>query len=187
MKFREFYPKLLSQANKVRSSTKIDSDDFADSADVYERIFLSCSKEVFILARGIKSDIFDYDFVQNAAIKFLENNNAKLNLILRVKNKEDYTNTLDSAFMRNILKELSGSGKVNIKFYDGDDEWLPEIGSTTIGDDRIYKYKYPQDEQNVKETPNSIVCFNDIETCAYYKKRINDALKGIIPYETVSY
>ena len=174
MNFRECYSRLLYIADRDRSQSEIDNDTFQDSADVYERIFLSCSQEVYIFARGIKEQIFNNTRVSEAAINFLSKENTKLKFTLRAKDKEDYEKTINSPFL-NTLKDLfPAKGKIEVEFYEGGDDWLDSIGSTTIGDDRIYRYRYLQSEY--RATSRAHICFNAPDKCLEFIEKIDLAL-----------
>jgi len=179
MNERGAYRELLFLANSHESSAVIDNDTWDDSADVMERIFLSCSNEVLILARGVKHQIFGKERVIRAAQQFLSKGNTKLKMILRAKDEEDCSRTLESKF----LKEITGSSDyepsgVELKFYEGADDWLTSIGSTTIGDDRMYRYRYEQDVAQYSVNGNAQVCFNDVNGCEKFKKKIFKALES---------
>lgn len=184
MNERTYYSRLLHMADVERSDAIIENDSTLDSADVYERLFLGCSEEVFILARGIKKSIFKHSKVKSAAINFLSKNNAKLNMVLRLKTKEDYDLAIDSSFIQEVTDELSSSvsDKINIKFYEGGDNWLKKIGSVAIGDNRAYRYRYFQEDPSAyKQTANAHVCFNAPEKCKEYRELISKALENKTP------
>lgn len=176
MNYRECYSRVLYLANKSNSKTVIENDSCKDSVDVYERIFLSCSNDVFIFARGIKTEILDQIKVINAVQIFLEKQNAKLNLILRINDESDYHENMKSDFC-NVISNFKN--KINIQFFSinkKDSEFLDTIGSVTIGDDKMYRYRYKQGQEAYDHNSNAKVCFNDKKKCASFKKEITTPL-----------
>jgi hypothetical protein len=173
----ERYEFLLYKANQTLSQKIIPNDQYIHSISAYERIFWSCNESITILARGVKNQILDNLKVLNSVDKFLSNSSAKLEVILRMKDEDDFQRTKKSLFIQKILEYKD---QVEISFYQGDDSWLSNLGSVTVGDGRIYRYRYLQKKSDYDKTSKADVCFNDEEKVALYKEKIIRSKKILV-------
>ncbi len=171
------YELTLYLANKYKSSSVIENHSYLNAASVYERIFLSCDEEVIILARGIKQNIFNQLKVITSAKKFLKKPNVKLKMYLRCKDSSSEALSEKSDFLREIKESIDDVSKLDVRYFKGDDSWLLDTPSITLGDDRIYRKRRLQADGDYNKSSESDVCFNDAETVVSFKNKINRLLE----------
>lgn len=185
------YRTLLDVYSSEEINQRINNDFFEHSSSVYERFFLDCNKDITILARGVKDEIFNIARVKEAAKEFILKDNSVLNLYLRARNKEDAEKSLNSDFVVFLHKTLSNAGlngkrKMNITFFEGGDEWLNDMPSVTVGDDRMYRRRYCKDSRDIQTTGKAIVNFGDREAVAKIRKNIETKIQSLIKIDEVN-
>ncbi|WP_125717123.1 hypothetical protein [Pseudoalteromonas rubra] len=189
---QDAYRTLLDIYSSEQINQKICNDFFEHSSSVYERFFLDCNMEVFIFARGIKEEIFNIRRVKDALEHFLSKTNSKVTMILRAKDLEEaeeleeHDAFVHCAYKYLVKHNLEKKGKFNITFYQGDKDWLEDVPSITIGDDRMYRKRYSKERNVIKNTGKAIVNFSDPEYAKELREKISSATKSLEVLKTTS-
>lgn len=150
----------LNKINRV-----IENCTFEDSSSVYERFFSDCHVEIQIVARGIKSQIFDRPGVLKAVHRFFSRDGVNCKLHLPAKTQEDVDILQSSEFFRVATDAASGSTKMEINLYDASTEdFILDLPSVTFGDSRMYRKRLFSPVGDYSSTANADVNFNDSAT-----------------------
>ncbi len=145
-----YYDRLLLRADIEKSWALIEQETINDSTSIYERIFLWCAEEIIIFSNEMKQEVFDKIKIQDAAIKYLKQENVLLNIILHSQTEEDYDKVKKSAFVQSVIADLRPTWKLKINLL-----WKENIKKdkeVVLGDQRIIKER---------EWYRWTVCFND--------------------------
>lgn len=188
LNYIDAYRLLLEMCSAEEANKKISNDLFEHSSSVYERFFLDCNEDITVLARGIKDQIFDVERVKNAAEKFLLKEKTKIHFILRKKDESDVEKVKNSGFIKHIKQVLSEEGlnkKITIDFYSGDDDWLKDNPSVTVGDDRMYRLRYCRERNQITKTGKAFVNFGDKEAVKKIRTDISTQVKNLVIDQTI--
>ena len=183
------YRAILKELSAGKKNRIIENDTFDDSVAVYERFFLDCKDEIRIMARGIKTQILDRAPVLHAVSRFLDRPASVVRLDLRAHCNADVDTALGTEFVRTIQQGTNNTGRFIANFYksDPETEWLPDLASVTLGDDRMFRIRRAQENGNYNTTANADVNFNDPDRVSNLSDRIDAALEKEEKFTEVIY
>lgn len=167
------YKGILREHSFGRINRVIENCTFEDSSSVYERIFLDCTERVTIVARGVKRQILDREGVLNAATEFFRRPNAACDIHLPARTAEEVENLYSTEFMRLAADSRSQSNRFSVHFYNvSKADFIPELPSVTFGDNRMYRKRVLQTDDQYSVNANADVNFNDPETVEQWRARV---------------
>lgn len=144
---KSIYTEILRESSSNKLNVNIPNDDFFHSSAVYERFFLDAEEEVFIVARGIKDEIFNRINVINSAQRFLKKTNTKIEMILSAGSFYDILKAEESIFLNELQAYRE---KIFLTFIaldpkpDNIKNWLDNTASFTTADSRMIRFRHIQ-------------------------------------------
>ena len=165
---------------------------FFESKAAFHRFFLDGQENINMLVRSIDPRIFNDSFedrelpedilseLRIAVEKYARETEGTINIVTKAIDMQATERVLGASFILLVQKIFAEmKDRVSIQIYQGDNDWLSDVPSSTTVDGKGYRLRPLESERD--DIGTAAVCFNDPDTVKKQEVLIADRLDGVAP------